>query len=202
MPRGWAGATVGDIAEETRQPVDPGTLDATTPYVGLAHIPRRSIALCDWGDAYEAQSTKLRFHKGDILFAKIRPYFHKVAVAPVDGVCSSDTIVIRPTRPECYSLVLCCVSSDEFVAHSVQTAQGTKMPRANWDVMRAFPVAVPPTSLLERFSDVIGNLVDLICNLVLSTRALRSARDLLLPRLISGELDASNINIDTDEDEL
>jgi len=98
--------------------------------------------------------------------------------------------------------VLCCVSSDEFVAHSVQTAQGTKMPRANWDVMRAFPVAVPPTSLLERFSDVIGNLVDLICNLVLSTRALRSARDLLLPRLISGELDASNINIDTDEDEL
>jgi len=31
---------------------------------------------------------------------------------------------------------------------------------------------------------------------------LRSARDLLLPRLISGELDASNINIDTDEDEL
>lgn len=202
VPEGWAEATVGDIAEETRQPVDPSTLDATTPYVGLAHIPRKSIALCDWGNAREAQSTKLGFQKGDILFGKIRPYFHKVAVASVDGVCSSDTIVIRPTRPEYYSLVLCCVSSDEFVAHSVQTSQGTKMPRANWDVMCALPVAVPPASLLERFSDVIGNLVDLICNLVLSTRALRSARNLLLPRLISGELDASNITIDTEEDEL
>ena len=193
MPMGWVEATVGDIAEEARQSVDPCKLDPATPYVGLAHIPRRSIALCDWGRAHEAQSTKLYFQKGDILFGKIRPYFHKVAVAPVDGVCSSDTIVIRPTKPEYYSLVLCCVSSDEFVGYSVQTSQGTKMPRANWKVMRAFPIAIPSVSLLKRFNDVIGNLVDLICNLVLSTRALRLTRDLLLPRLISGELDVNDI---------
>jgi len=142
------------------------------------------------------QSTKLCFQKGDILFGKIRPYFHKVAVAPVDGVCSSDTIVIRPTKPEYYYLVLCCVSSDEFVAYSVQTSSpGTKMPRANWELMRAFPIAIPSASLLKRFNDVIGNLMDLICHLVLSTRTLRLTRDLLLPRLISGELDVSDIAI-------
>lgn len=203
MPTGWVEATVGDIAEETRQSVDPCKLDPATPYVGLAHIPRRSIALCDWSRAYEVQSTKLCFQKGDILFGKIRPYFHKVAVAPVDGVCSSDTIVIRPTKPEYYYLVLCCVSSDEFVAYSVQTSSpGTKMPRANWELMRAFPIAIPSASLLKRFNDVIGNLMDLICHLVLSTRTLRLTRDLLLPRLISGELDVSDIAMSTEVDNL
>lgn len=203
MPTGWVEATVGDIAEETRQSVDPCKLDPATPYVGLAHIPRRSIALCDWSRAYEVQSTKLCFQKGDILFGKIRPYFHKVAVAPVDGVCSSDTIVIRPTKPEYYYLVLCCVSSDEFVAYSVQTSSpGTKMPRANWELMRAFPISIPSASLLKRFNDVIGNLMDLICHLVLSTRTLRLTRDLLLPRLISGELDVSDIAMSTEVDNL
>ena len=47
----------------------------------------------------ETKSTKLAFDTGDILFGKIRPYFHKVGVAPVDGVASTDAIVIVP-RPE------------------------------------------------------------------------------------------------------
>jgi type I restriction enzyme S subunit len=135
IPEGWEVRKLGEIAQEVRRSVQPDEIAPYTPYFGLEHLPRKSIALSEWGVASQIRSTKLAFKKGEILFGKIRPYFHKVGVAPVDGVCSSDTIVIVPKIPEYFALVLACVSSEEFVSHATQTSQGTKMPRANWDVL-------------------------------------------------------------------
>ncbi|APR84567.1 Type I restriction-modification system, specificity subunit S [Minicystis rosea] len=145
------------------------------------------------GAAGDVQSTKLRACVGDVLFGKIRPYFHKVGVAPVNAVCSSDTIVLRARNPEHFGVILCCVSSDEFIAHATQTSQGTKMPRANWDVLREYPVALPPERLLGRFNDMVRTFVSLLQRLVLKSRNLSATRDLLLPRLISGEIDVSSL---------
>jgi len=188
LPDGWTDTILASLAQERRESIDPRRVDPSTPYVGLEHLPRRSIALTDWGEAGQVQSTKLRFKVGEILFGKIRPYFHKVVVSPIDGLCSSDAIVIRPVREEYAFLVLACVSSDDFVAHATQTSQGTKMPRANWDVLLKYPVALAPKPLLERFNGIIDPSVNLIQNLVIKNRVLRQTRDLLLPKLISGEL--------------
>ena len=196
IPAGWELATLSQLATETRMSVNPQEVDGDTPYIGLEHLPRRCIALGDWSAASEVQSTKLRFNQGDILFGKIRPYFHKVAVAPVDGICSSDAIIIRPLDPKYYGIVLACVSSDEFVDHSTQTSQGTKMPRANWEVLLKYPVPVPPEPLLMKFDTFVTDIVGLLRNVVLHNRLLAQTRDLLLPRLISGELDLSEPDID------
>src|SRR5579859_487661 len=83
IPQGWRVARLGEIACEQRRGVNPEAVDPETPYFGLEHLPRRSIALSEWGTASEVQSTKLAFSKGEILFGKIRPYFHKVGVAPL-----------------------------------------------------------------------------------------------------------------------
>jgi len=88
IPEGWEVKRLGDIAREVRRSVDPSELDQETPYVGLEHIPRKSITLQEWGSIASVTSTKLKFCKGEILFGKIRPYFHKVIVAPFDGVTS------------------------------------------------------------------------------------------------------------------
>ena len=138
-----------------RDAVDPSAVDGATPYVGLEHIPRRSTTLDDWGRADEVTSLKLQFHRGDILFGKIRPYFHKVAWAPFDGVSSSDAIVFRSTTADHAGLVLAVASSDRFVAHSVQTSNGTKMPRANPGVLARYPVPLPPDPLLRTFNGVV-----------------------------------------------
>ena len=164
----------------------------------LEHLPRKSIALAEWGTASQVKSTKLAFNKGEILFGKIRPYFHKVGVAPVEGVCSSDAIVIVPKAQEYFSIVLSCVSSEEFVNHATQTSQGTKMPRANWDVLVKYPVAVSPLPLLNQFNDFIQNIVAQIQNLTFKNNNLRRTRDLLLPKLISGEIDVENLDIETE----
>jgi type I restriction enzyme, S subunit len=189
VPEGWEVRPLGDIAREIRRSVQPDQIDPETPYLGLEHLPRKSIALTEWGKASEVQSTKLAFMKGVILFGKIRPYFHKVGVAPVDGVCSSDIIVIVPESLEYYALVLCCVSSEAFVESATLTSQGTKMPRANWDVLTKYSVAVPPDQLLSQFNQIMQGIIDLIQNLVFRNRNLRQTSNMLLPRLISGDLD-------------
>ena len=72
------------------------------------------------------------------------------------------------------------------------------MPRADWKVLVKYPVIIPPDQLTQRFSSFVQDVVDKIQNLIFRNRNLRQARDLLLPKLISGELDASELDIDTD----
>lgn len=193
VPEGWGFRALGELVDEVRDSISPEAIGADTPYVGLEHLPRRSIALAEWGNAEDVQSTKLRFRAGDILFGKIRPYFHKVAVAPISGVASTDAIVIRPKCAEGYAMVLSVVSSDAFVAHATQTSNGTKMPRANWKVLERFPVPIPPEDLQLQFAALVTSSVAAISNHVMCNRNLRITRDLLLPKLISGELDVSEL---------
>jgi hypothetical protein len=189
IPSGWKPVLLGEICEEIKAKVLPEALTANTPYIGLEHMPRRSISLSEWGNSDSVTSTKHAFSQGDILFGKIRPYFHKVGVAFIDGVASSDAIVIRPISEPLHSLVLMTVSSDRFVAEASQTMkEGSKMPRADWKLMMRYPIALPPQALLEEFSNTITSIVQQLRTLALLNNKLRAARDLLLPRLMSGEI--------------
>jgi len=194
IPQGWEVRKLGEIAEDMRRNVSKGQLDDPTPFVGLEHIPRRSLALDAWETTTELGSNKLEFKKGEVLFGKIRPYFHKVSVAPFDGLCSADTIVIRSRQPEHYAIVVGCVSSDEFVALATATSNGSKMPRANWGVLEEHPVAIPPLSVVGQFSAVVDPALKQMQALVFQIQNLRRTRDLLLPRLLSGQIDVSNLS--------
>ena len=180
---------LGEIAEEVRRNVPKGQLDEPQPYVGLEHIPRHSLALDAWETTTDLGSNKLEFKKGEVLFGKIRPYFHKVCVAPFDGLCSADTIVLRARRPEYYAFVVACVSSDEFVAHATASSNGSKMPRANWDVLEERAIVIPRGKIAARFSDLFADIIGQQQGLIFQIQNLRRTRDLLLPRLLSGQID-------------
>ena len=62
------------------------------------------------------------------------------------------------------------------------------MPRANWDVLIKYGIPMPPEPLLKQFNALIQDIVDLIINMVFRNRNLRQTRDLLLPRLVGGEI--------------
>ncbi len=191
VPEGWEPRTLGDLCEEVRKSVKPDALEPDTPYIGLEHMPRQSISLSDWGTADKVISSKHRFREGEILFGKIRPYFHKVGVAFMDGVASSDAIVIRPRETSLHGLVLMTVSSDSFVAVTAQTMrEGSKMPRADWKQMQAYPASLPPHGLLKTFDGIVRSTVEQLKTLTFMNQQLRAARDLLLPRLMSGEIAA------------
>jgi len=64
-PEGWCSGRLADIAKPTGQIVKPDELSADTPYIGLEHMPRRSIALYDWEGAGKVTSAKLRLMPAD-----------------------------------------------------------------------------------------------------------------------------------------
>ena len=190
VPEGWVRKILGDLCREVRELVKPDAVEFDTPYIGLEDIPRRSISLNEWGRADQVTSSKHIFREGDILFGKIRPYFHKVGVTLIDGITSSDAIVIRPRDPTLHSLILMTVSSDPFVAVTAQTMrEGSKMPRADWKQMQAYPIIFPPYDILSSFESIIRSIVDQLKTLVFTNRKLSGARDLLLPRLMNGEIE-------------
>ena len=188
IPKGWRVGVVGDVTDNFRRQVNPSQLEAPTAYIGLEHMPRRSIALGDWAMSDGLGSNKFGFERGDILFGKLRPYFHKVGVAPVDGVCSTDILVLAPRAPEWHSFVLGHVSSGELVAHADAASTGTRMPRTNWKDLSSYRIAIPPVDVTSVFHALVSPLVEAIIRNTHEARTLAALRDTLLPKLISGEV--------------
>ena len=191
IPEGWEVGTLGDVAEPRRDGVRPELLDPDTPYIALEHMPKRCIALGDWSSAAGLASGKLRFERGDILFGKLRPYFHKVGIAPLNGVCSTDIVVMSPKESNWFGFVLGHVSSSAFVAYTDATSTGTKMPRTKWADMAKYKVALPSGRLPEAFNEMVQMWIKSMLSAIHESRALAAQRDTLLPRLVSGALGIS-----------
>lgn len=188
IPKGWRSGILAEVAENLRRGVLPTEVTPETPYIGLEHMPRKSIALGEWGFAQEVASNKFQFRQGEILFGKLRPYFHKVGVAPQDGVCSTDILVIVPNSPEWYGFVLSHVSSVELVSHTNAASTGTKMPRASWQDIARYQIVLPPRAIAKAFNEIILPMVQMIQANILQTHTLTTIRDTLLPKLLSGEV--------------
>ena len=188
IPEGWTVGSLGAIATLLRRGVDPGRVASDTPYIGLQHMPRQSIALTEWGEAGSVHSGKFAFEVGDILFGKLRPYFHKVGIAPVDGLCSTDIVVLNERRPNWFAFVLACVSESSFVAHASQVSTGTKMPRTSWQAMSRYELCRPTDVVARAFQDIASPMLGRIIKKIHESRTLATLRDILLPKLISGEI--------------
>jgi type I restriction enzyme S subunit len=195
VPTGWEVRTLGTFAGEVKRGVKKKDLADNERYVGLEHIPRRSIALKQWATADTVESNKLLFQERDILFGKIRPYLHKVVLSHISGACSSDTIVIRPKEKFYEGYLLFTVFSDTFIELATVASKGTKMPRADWGFLKKLELAVPEKNLLELYQAQFDSVFAQIVNLLRANELLANSRDLLLPRLISGKLSVENLDI-------
>jgi type I restriction enzyme S subunit len=188
IPEGWRVGTVGEIGTNPRRGVLPSEVDATTPYIGLEHMPRRCIALDDWGTAADVSSGKSRFARGEILFGKLRPYFHKVGVALIDGVCSTDVIVAAPKKECWFGVLLGHLSSDEFIDYVDGASGGTRMPRTSWGDMARYQIVIPPEPIAASYSVWMRQVADMLRIHAHESRALAALRDAILPQLLSGEI--------------
>lgn len=173
---------VTDVVRSTSQPGGDGI------YLGLEHLPRRLMFAGGCGVASDVSSAKSSFSPGDVLFGKLRPYFHKVVAAPGEGVCSTDILVLRAKQHELCGLVLAAVASDEFVALASSVGSGTKMPRARWSDLSEFKVPWPGQAAVMAFSAQVAALRDAALARLEESRTLASLRDALLPGLMDGSI--------------
>jgi len=151
-------------------------------------MPKRCIALSKWNVAIGLASNKHVFKRGDILFGKLRPYFQKVGVAPTDGVCSTDIVVISPISQNWFGFVLGHVSSTEFIDYVSARSTGTKMPRTSWTDMNSYSVVLPKLEVAKHFAYIIRVFIDKIILNIHNSHMLTIKRDLLLPKLMSGKM--------------
>jgi type I restriction enzyme, S subunit len=193
IPGGWHWGTLRDIAENPRRGIDPKAVPPQTPYIGLEHMPRGSIALGDWGIASQAESNKFSFETGEILFGKLRPYFHKVGVAITDGICSTDILVIRPLKPEWFAILLCHISSVSLIDFVATASEGTRMPRTNWADVAKYDISLPDFEIANLFMNIIKPMIGLIKENLLQKKNLSELRDTLLPKLLSGEIEVGDL---------
>ena len=187
IPEGWGVKPLGDVAGQRRSTVKPPDIDPNSPYIALEHLPKRCIALSEWRNANGLASSKFMFKRQDILFGKLRPYFHKVGVAPVDGLCSTDIVVILPISEQWFGFVLGHTSSEAFVDYTDATSTGTRMPRTKWADMALYKVALPSSEVAGAFDEIVRPWIQSMLSAIHESRALSAQRDALLPRLVSGE---------------
>lgn len=179
---------LSELVEPIRQLVQPKQLAPRTAYVGLEHLPRGSLFLTGWASADGLVSAKARFQTGDVLFGKLRPYFKKVSVAPVSGVCSTDILVLRPRQQAQSGLVLAACASDALIDYASAGSQGTRMPRVSWDYLSRWRVAVPHEDAVTTLQERLGPMIERAVHATRESMLLARLRDTLLPRLLSGEV--------------
>lgn len=181
----WEVDNISKLADNVRESVKP-PFSNSLRYVALEHFTPRTLALYDSTGANNATSNKTRFRKHDILFGKLRPYFHKVAVAPFDGVCSTDILAVRPKKEEYFSYTSFFMSQKSLIEYTTQASEGTRMPRTSWTNICNYPVALPPDDLLQKFNEEVEPLIESMIDNAQQIQTLTILRDTILPRLISG----------------
>jgi type I restriction enzyme S subunit len=180
--------SIRKLATNRKDLTDPSSVDPNANYVGLEHIPRRSMWLDSIGSADSVTSTKAGFERGDILFGKLRPYFHKVVSAPTQGICSTDILVLTPLRKDLADFVLASVASDYVVERVTAASEGTRMPRTSWKDLSAVEIAWPGEERAQEFSTAFSTLRQSVQALIRENSTLAATRDALLPQLMSGKL--------------
>jgi type I restriction enzyme S subunit len=168
--------------------VDPSSVDPDDLYIGLEHVGRRHMWLTDGGRAEDVSSTKSRFESGDILFGKLRPYFHKVVGAPRSGICSTDILVVRPRDEGLASVLLAALASDAVIEEVVAASEGTRMPRTSWKDLAAVEIRWPTADAAPQLAMRLDSIRAAALAAVTENRTLAATRDALLPQLMSGKL--------------
>ncbi|MGO1971415.1 MAG: restriction endonuclease subunit S [Propionibacteriaceae bacterium] len=180
--------TLSDLVDHNRAQVNAGEIDDRQTYIGLEHVDSRSLWLSRTGTGSQIASAKNAFLQGDVLFGKLRPYFHKVAVAHTSGICSTDILVLRSKQSEWRWLAASAASSDLVVETAVQNSNGTRMPRAKWSDIASCPVPDPGAEAARIFNKVAEGVEARCCGALEENAALAETRDELLPLLMSGRI--------------
>jgi type I restriction enzyme S subunit len=161
-------------------------------YLGLDQMPRGSTVLSSWKTDDAPTGESYEFAEGDLLFGKLRPYFRKAGVATFDGRCSGEILVLRPIRPELFGLGVATIASDAFISHANAVSSGTRMPRSEWQALKTFRCVLPKgpqgEKALARHTALARAVYKQVSALVAENDHLRSVRDELLPKLISGRI--------------
>ena len=192
IPKGWEIKNLGQVAYNVKSRIKNAEDWKNLDLLDLSRMPRKILFPFEYGKGNELSTSVFEFKKDDCLFGAVRPYFHKVCHATRNGVTNSSVLVIRSLVPENQFFVNLVASSKKCVTHATSYSQGTKMPTINWENLSRFSIVCPPDNLQSIFCEYVSLFFKKALNNSLIINLLTELRDVLLPRLIMGQLKLPN----------
>ena len=151
----WQRLPFGAFAQSVNERVEPSQAGDEI-YVGLEHLDPQDLHIRRWGKGSDVIGTKLRFHKGDLIFGRRRAYQRKLAVAEFDGICSAHAMVVRAkpdvVLPEFLPFLM---MSDRFMNRAVEISVGSLSPTINWTTLKLEEFALPPLDQQRRIAAIL-----------------------------------------------
>ncbi len=199
IPEGW------EVVKLTQAVyVNPSTRiprEGQKPFVPMSNLSNGSMLITKY-ELREGNSGA-KFKNGDTLFARITPCLENGKTGYVQFLPSEDAVAFGSTEfivlrsktlsPEYVYLL---ARSEDLRAHAIKSMTGaTGRQRVQESCFENFLVVQPPAPVLNEFTTLIKPMFYAIWLLAQKNVNLRRTRDLLLPRLISGEVDVAGAAI-------
>lgn len=190
VPQGWERKTLGEISGINQSNIASG-FDGEIEYIDIASVTRHSVNDTTTYEFRDAPGRARRIVRhGDIIWSCVRPNrrSHAVIWQPAENLVASTGFVVISPKSFPTSFLYQAVTTDLFVGYLENHAKGAAYPAVvSGDFERA-TILVPPTALVTAFDEFAEPLLWQTQNLYSQNQKLRQARDLLLPRLMNGEL--------------
>jgi len=132
---------------------------------------------------------------GDVLISNIRPYFKKIHYCFESSGCSADVLDFRAKNVQHASYLYGILYSDDFFDYVVAGSKGTKMPRGDKDQIMQYSIPLPPEVVLDAYCELGQLILSQVTSNNQESAKLVALRDFILPKLMSGEIDVSTLEI-------
>jgi type I restriction enzyme, S subunit len=193
VPDGWEVTMLGRLVEVNARSVRRGAEPTEIRYVDISSVSTGSIDNKESMLFADAPGRARRIVRdGDVIWACVRPNrksYSLVLDPELDLLVSTGFAVLSPVTVP-WSFVYQCVTTDDFVSHLVNHAKGAAYPAVGAEDFENAKVLKPTDDLVTAFDRIVEPMMRLVATLQLKNANLRITRDLLLPKLISGDIGA------------
>jgi type I restriction enzyme S subunit len=185
--REWHPYPFGKLATISKKRYDPKTEKRSKRCVELEHLESASGRLLGYCDAHGQDSLKAVFEPNDVLFGKLRPYLRKFYLADFSGVCSTEIWVFNTNLSLCEPAYLACLVQTDSFQKAANISSGSKMPRADWEVLKDAIFRLPPKEEQRAIVEVTSR-ADQLARLYRTTREnIVTQRTALIEQIVSGK---------------
>ncbi|MFI2131884.1 restriction endonuclease subunit S [Lysinibacillus fusiformis] len=190
IPKEWEIAELTELVENVKEAIKPGEYTRNNPYIPIDMLPMKKLSFYEFKNGAEAKSSLIRFKRNDILFGNMRVYFHRVCLAPYYGTTRTTTFVLRPKNRNSLYFMLLLLSQNETIAFANSHSKGTTIPYAVWENgLEKYKLVFPQEKTLDEFNKIVEENFNLIRVLMAENEKLKSLLNILLPKLLSGEIE-------------
>ncbi|MYK32904.1 MAG: restriction endonuclease subunit S [Boseongicola sp. SB0670_bin_30] len=189
-PVGWTLASLSVLAEANPESWSKKNAPKEIVYVDLSNTKWGSIDATHhflWRDAPSRAKRILR--PGDTILGLVRPGNGSYAFIGTSGLTGSTGFaVLRPREPRYAELVFLSATAPENIERLANLADGAAYPAVRPEVVEATEVVVADNAVTASFSALVAPIIDRMERNKIESQTLARTRDLLLPRLMSGEI--------------